>query len=86
MIISGMSISCSMRTLTLSVPVNGAGYPNTNRKQSELLRFSFLCSNFINSRVKKSNSSSLTFTQACDWRAKKRTTRFFLADGQIGFL
>ena len=24
--------------------------------------------------------------QACDWRAKKRTTRFFLADGQIGFL
>ena len=62
MIISGMSISRSMKTMTLSVPVNGAGYSNTNRKQSELLRFSFLYSNFINSRDKKSNSSSVTFT------------------------
>ena len=62
MIISGVSISRSMRTMTLSVPVNGAGYPNTNRKQSELLRFSLLCSNFINSRDKKSISSSVTFT------------------------
>ena len=62
MVISGVSISHSMRTLTSSVPVNGAGYPNTSRKQSELLRFSFLCSNFISSRDKKSNSSSVTFT------------------------
>ena len=62
MIISGMSISRSMRTLTLSVPVSGASYSNTNSKQSELLRFSFLCSSFINRRDKKSNSSSVTFT------------------------